>query len=197
MVSPVQSVVKDIRTILNPVLRYPRKSHSLGFCSYSTAPCATCSFLASIIFALYQFWDSNPTNLPCTMVQSTRSDPYLGYPRFSYIPDGLIAHIAPAPEQLCSKCSTLHFANYSTTNTFVGEALPEQPSPVNDIGETTHKTYLGTYQELTPKALAYGFCQLVIGVLVHKNTELQQQAQTRNETSICSDRIILQPCERY
>ncbi|KAL8883318.1 MAG: hypothetical protein Q9192_007256, partial [Flavoplaca navasiana] len=125
------------------------------------------------------------------MLESTPSDPYLGYPRFSYIPDGLIAHIAPAPEQLCSKCSTLHFAHNFTTDSGVGEALPEQPSLVNDVDDTIHKTYLGAYEDLTLKALACGFCQLVIGALVRENTGLQQQAEPRDETSIYLDSVFV------
>ena len=72
-----------------------------------------------------------------------------------------------------------------------GRGVPRTAFSGEHIDDTIHKTYLGTYEELTLKALACGFCQLVIGALVRENTGLQQQAEPRDETSIYLDIVFV------
>ncbi|KAI4126331.1 MAG: hypothetical protein LQ338_003808 [Usnochroma carphineum] len=84
---------------------------------------------------------------------------------FSYVPEGLISHIAPSPGELCSKCSTLDYPSYFATN------LPRTPDLVFDNGH-----FLGTYYEITRKASSCDFCRLVIEALKYTTASLNREA---------------------
>ena len=82
---------------------------------------------------------------------------YLGLPKLSHIPEGLVSHIAQSSEQLCPKCSTLDFTNYFST----------EASPGGDLKNYTAHL-LGAYDEILRKFFNCGFCQFVIDALACK-----------------------------
>lgn len=118
-------------------------------------------------------------------------DPYLEYPRFSYAPEGLIVQIAPAPGQLCSNCNAIDFASYFTENLDFERALSEVVSPENDVEGTIHNTCLGTFDEVSRKALTCEFWQLVIKALTNKTTELHRPTTSPNGTQIYLDSVLV------
>ncbi|KAL8947902.1 MAG: hypothetical protein Q9222_005864 [Ikaeria aurantiellina] len=84
---------------------------------------------------------------------------YLGYSKFSSVPDGLIAHIAPSPGPLCPKCSQLCYPSFF--------AFGSQPAEEEDelIQDADH--LLGAYDEISRRALNCEFCQLVVEALAN------------------------------
>jgi hypothetical protein len=77
--------------------------------------------------------------------------PYLGPEKYSYVPDGLVSHVAPTPGQLCIRCSTLDIPGY-----FID-------SPADDlIYDSEHM--LGSLDEIINKPDC-SFCELVVAAL--------------------------------
>ena len=114
------------------------------------------------------------------MADDKLNDPtYLGFPRFSSVPEGLISHIASWPGQLCSICDTLDIASYYTTGgPTLGRNLSHKTLLGDDVDGTIHDSCLGTYGEVSRRALACDFCQLVIKALANTTaTELQRRSQ--------------------
>lgn len=99
------------------------------------------------------------------MTDTGQDNHHLGYPKYSYVPEGLVSHIAPSPGELCSKCSTLDYPSYFTTN------LSSKPDLIFD-----DEYLLGTYDEISRKASSCEFCQLVIEALINGTASLDRDA---------------------
>ena len=81
----------------------------------------------------------------------TADRPYLGPEKYSYVPDGLVSHVAPTPGPLCIRCSTLDIPGY-----FID-------SPADDfIYDSEH--LLGSLDEVLNKRDC-SFCELVVAAL--------------------------------
>lgn len=115
---------------------------------------------------------------------------YLGFPRFSSVPEGLISHIASWPGQLCSICDALDIASYYTTGgPTLGRNLSHKTLSGDDVDGTIHDSCLGTYGEVSRRALACDFCQLVIKALANTTaTELQRRSQ--NVSKVFLDSVL-------
>ena len=117
-------------------------------------------------------------------------DPYLGHTRFCYIPEGLIAQITPSPGQLCANCNTIDFASYFTTCLDLEKPQSEVISLESDVESVVHNTCLGTYDEISRKALTCEFCELVIKALGNKITELQRSTTFPNGIQVYLDSVL-------
>ncbi|KAL8723622.1 MAG: hypothetical protein Q9181_007242 [Wetmoreana brouardii] len=110
------------------------------------------------------------------MTRNTLKSQYFGFSKFSYIPEGLVSHIASAPGQLCRTCSTLDFPSY-----FVARTSQQGEDLIYD-GEHA----LGTYDQILCKALTCEFCQLVVEALANgaKGMDQMDPRFTVNRQSI-------------
>ncbi|KAL8850813.1 MAG: hypothetical protein Q9221_004227 [Calogaya cf. arnoldii] len=124
------------------------------------------------------------------MVESMPDDPYLGCPKFSYVPEGLVAHIAPAPGQLCSKCNTIDFTSYFNTGLDSERALQPVVLPDNEVDDTSHNTCLGTYDEVSRRALGCEFCQLVIKALAATTAKLHRRGTLQHGAPVYLDSVM-------
>ncbi|KAL8914137.1 MAG: hypothetical protein Q9172_007147 [Xanthocarpia lactea] len=125
------------------------------------------------------------------MTNGEPNDPtYLGFPRFSYVPEGLISHIASSPGQLCSICSALAIASYFTTGGVTsGRDQSHKTLSRDDVDGIIHDGCLGTYDEVSRRALTCDFCQLVIKALANTTpTELQRRSQ--NGSKVFLDSVL-------
>lgn len=88
------------------------------------------------------------------MTSAAPNDRYLGCQKFSSFPEGLLPRIAPSPGPLCSKCSTLDYPGYFVT---------KASSTANLVNDDKH--FLGTYRDISRKAINCDFCLLAIEAL--------------------------------
>lgn len=99
------------------------------------------------------------------MSNTPPNERYLGSPKFSYVPEGLIAHIAPSPGSLCSVCITLDYANHFTAKASSTAKLHYDDNHL-----------LGTDEDISRKAINCDFCLLVIEALKNGTTVLDLEA---------------------
>lgn len=99
------------------------------------------------------------------MDSDTPSSLYSGLPKFSYIPEGLVSHVAPSPSQLCVTCSSLDYPSYFIRGHDLGHKY---------IFDEEH--LLGTYEAIFSRALSCGFCRLAVEAFsngVHRLNNLE------------------------
>ncbi|KAL8691193.1 MAG: hypothetical protein Q9224_004232 [Gallowayella concinna] len=125
------------------------------------------------------------------MTNTGPNDPYLGFSRFSYIPDGLVSHIATSPGLLCSLCSVLDFSSYLIPGALPDSASSNRTTSQRDEVEGVyHDAYLGTYDEVTRRSLNCIFCQLVITASRNATTALQQESLSQDQYKVFLDSDI-------
>ncbi|KAL8849140.1 MAG: hypothetical protein Q9221_005863 [Calogaya cf. arnoldii] len=88
------------------------------------------------------------------MATVSANDRYLGSPKFSYYPEGLVSQIATSPGNLCAKCSLLDFPTY-----FSPDALNKGHLSYDD------EHLLGTFKDILAETDNCDFCQLVVDAL--------------------------------
>ncbi|KAL8696119.1 MAG: hypothetical protein Q9201_007816 [Fulgogasparrea decipioides] len=101
---------------------------------------------------------------------------YLGFAKFSYVPEGIVSHMAPTPGQLCPRCSALDFPSY-----FAAQTSQQVENLIYD-----EKHAFGIYDEILCKALTCEFCQIVVEALANgaKGMEQMDPRFTVNRQSI-------------
>ncbi|KAL8655847.1 MAG: hypothetical protein Q9226_002876, partial [Calogaya cf. arnoldii] len=89
----------------------------------------------------------------------------------------------------CQRFSTIDFASYFTTGLDSERALPAVVLPDNDVDDTSHNTCLGTYDEVSRRALSCEFCQLVIKALAATTAELHRRGTLQHIAQVFLDSV--------
>ena len=87
-------------------------------------------------------------------MDSAKDPLYFRHDKYSYVPDGLVAYIAPKPGPLCLRCSKLDIGSF-----FI-------PKPSAEPHRHDDLVVLGSVEDIRERSVICGFCQLVIEALM-------------------------------